>query len=85
MKGIPNFILFGIAEIGMHVIVLQPCDFHQETKWITVDHLIPLEQCLRVREGDYLIIFAVCDDQEGIYFGDVVHEVETVVLEGRVS
>lgn len=85
MEGIPYIILFGIAEICMHVIVLQPCDFHQEAKRIAVDHLIPLKQCLRVRKGDYLIIFAVCDDQEGVYFGDVIHEVETVVLEGRIS
>lgn len=85
MEGIPNLILFGIAEISMHVVVLQPCDLHQEAEGIAVDHLIPLEQCLRVREWDYLIVFAVGDDQEGVYFGDVVHEVETVVLEGRVG
>lgn len=59
MEGISNFVLFGITEIGVHVIVLQPCDFHQEAERIAVDHLVPLEQGLGVREGNYLIVFAV--------------------------
>lgn len=84
MEGVSDFILVCIAEIGMHLVVLHPCDFHQEAERIAVDHLISLEQGFRVGKWYDLVIFAMSDDKEGVYLGDMVHEVETIVLEGGV-
>lgn len=85
VEGVSDFVLVAIAEIGVHLVVLQPCHFHQEAERVAVDHLVALEQGLRVREGNDFVVLAVGDDEEAVYLGDVVHQVEAVVLEGRVS
>ena len=85
MEGVSYFVLVAIAEIGVHLVVLQSCHFHQEAEGVAVDHLVALEQGLRVREGNDFVVLAVGDDEEAVYLGDVVHQVEAVVLEGRVS
>ena len=84
MEGVSDLILICVAEKGMHVVVLQPCDLHQKAKGIAVDHLIPFEQCLRVGKWYNFIILAMCNNEEGVYLSDMVHEVEAIVLKRRV-
>lgn len=81
MKEVPHGVGTQVAEVGVHVIVFEGCDFSEEAEGVTADQSVPFEKDFSVSEWDYFVLSAVQDDQKAVYAADGFQNAEAIVGE----